>query len=51
MTDSYYIYSVLQYKHSEFTGEAVNIGVLLFWPETNSIYFDYSKNLSRIKNL
>lgn len=46
-----YIYSVLQYKHSEFTGEAVNVGVLLFWPETKSIYFNYSKNLSRIKNL
>jgi hypothetical protein len=46
-----YIYSVLQYKHSEFTGEALNVGVLLFWPKTKSIYFNYSKNLSRIKNL
>lgn len=51
MHNNSYIYSVLQYKHSEYTGEAVNIGVLLFWPETNQFIFDYSKNLSRIKHL
>src|SRR5215217_2187235 len=51
MQNSSYIYSVLQYKHSEYTGEAVNIGLLLFWPETNQFIFDYSKNLSRIKHL
>ena len=46
-----YIYSVLQYKHSEISGEAVNIGILLFWPKTNSLIFRYSKNLNRIKSL
>ena len=51
ITNNSYIYNVLQYKHSEFSEEAVNIGVLLYWPRTNSFIFKYSKNLSRIKNL
>lgn len=51
MHNNSYIYSVLQYKHSQYTGEAVNVGVLLFWPKTSQFIFDYSKNLSRIKHL
>jgi hypothetical protein len=50
-TQKSYIYNILQYKHSEFSGEAVNIGIILYWPKTNSIIFRYSKNLHRIKNL
>lgn len=50
-THKSYIYNILQYKHSEFSGEAVNIGIILYWPKTNSIIFRYSKNLHRIKNL
>lgn len=51
ITNNSYIYNVLQYKHSEFAEEAVNIGVLLYWPETNDFIFKYSKNLIRVKNL
>lgn len=51
MTDKNYIYSILQYKHSEISGEAINIGVVLYWPETKQFFFEYSKNLTRIKNI
>lgn len=51
MTDKNYIYTILQYRHSEISGEAVNIGVLLYWPESNKFLFEYSKNLLRIKNI
>ncbi|MFV8337152.1 DUF3037 domain-containing protein [Flavobacterium sp. RSP29] len=49
MTDKNYIYSILQYRHSEISGEAINIGALLYWPENNRFIFEYSKNLLRIK--
>ena len=51
ITNNSYIYNVLQYKHSEYSEEVINIGVLLYWPRTNSFIFKYSKNLTRVKNL
>ena len=34
-------YSILQYKHSLLLGEAINIGVLFYFPEENHLEFAY----------
>ena len=37
------IYSVLQYKHSALLNEAINVGVLFYFPEdTKKLYFRYA---------
>jgi len=43
------IYSILQYKHSPVLGEAINVGVLFYFPaEARKIYF-HSTDATRLK--
>jgi len=51
MTTNNYTYSILKYKHTPLLDESINIGVLIFFQETKRFYFNYSKNLSRIKHI
>ncbi len=44
-------YCILQYKHSPYLDESINIGVLIFFASTQRFVFKYSKNLSRIKSI
>lgn len=45
------IYSILQYKHSPVLGEAINVGVLFYFPtEARKIYF-HSTDATRLKPL
>lgn len=37
-------YSILQYKHSLLLGEAINIGVLFYFPEDNYLEFAFGNN-------
>lgn len=41
-------YSVLTYKHSQFLGEVLNIGVLFVFPEENTVEFHYPQSLVRL---
>lgn len=51
MKDNYYTYCLLKYKHSPFLDESVNIGVLIYFVDSQRFSFKYSKNLSRIKSI
>jgi len=51
MTKLNYKYSLLKYVHTPILNESINIGVLLYCVENKVLYFNYSKNLSRIKNI
>jgi hypothetical protein len=44
-------YSILQYKHSHFLGEVLNIGVLFIFPDQNLVEFHYPKKINRIRDL
>lgn len=44
-----YIYSVLQYKHSQTLGEVLNIGVLIYVPSIKRLYFIYPQKLNRLR--
>lgn len=46
-----YKYSILSYEHSPFLSERVNIGVLIYFESTGELFFNYSKNLSRLKSI
>ena len=46
-----YSYSILNYKHSVFLGESLNIGVLIYFINENRFHFEYSNRLSRIKSI
>lgn len=41
-------YSILKYKHSEFLGEVLNIGVIFIVPELDIIEFHYPKKINRL---
>lgn len=45
-----FTYSILQYRHSLALGEALNVGVLFVFPETQKIEFVYG-NASRVKSV
>lgn len=49
MKTNYYKYSILKYIHSPFLGESINIGLLIYFSNTKTFSFTYSKNLSRLK--
>jgi len=51
MKDNFYTYCLLKYKHSPFLDESVNIGVLIYFGNSQTFSFKYSKNLSRIKSI
>jgi hypothetical protein len=51
MKDSFYTYCILKYKHSPFLDESLNIGVLIYFSNSQKFSFKYSKNLSRIKGI
>ncbi|NWL04241.1 hypothetical protein DM790_25770 [Flavobacterium collinsii] len=51
MRNNFYTYCLLKYKHSPFLDESVNIGVLIYFGNSQSFSFKYSKNLSRIKSI
>lgn len=44
-----FTYSVLQYKHSIGLGETINIGVLFYFPKTNTLRFESDRKGHRIK--
>lgn len=44
-----FTYSVLKYVHSQFLGEELNLGIILFFPDRNQLIFRYPKNISRLK--
>jgi hypothetical protein len=41
-------YSILKYKHSEFLGEVLNVGVIFIVPQLNIIEFHYPKKIHRL---
>lgn len=43
-------YSILTYKHSQFLGEVLNVGVLFVFPDENLIEFHYPKSLVRLSS-
>jgi len=51
MKNNFYTYCLLKYKHSPFLDESVNIGVLIYFGNSQRFSFKYSKNLSRIKSI
>jgi Protein of unknown function (DUF3037) len=51
MKTNFYTYCILKYKHSPYLDESINIGVLIYFNDTNRFSFKYSKNLSRIKSI
>lgn len=51
MRNNFYTYCLLKYKHSPFLDESVNIGVLIYFGNSQRFSFKYSKNLSRIKSI
>ena len=44
-----YTYTLLQYRHSPFLGECLNIGLLIYFHEEKKLDFIYTNNLSRVK--
>ncbi len=51
MSTSYYIYSILKYKHSALLGESLNIGILVYFPVQNRFVFKHTNNLKRVKSV
>lgn len=51
MRDNFYTYCILKYKHSPFLDESINIGVLIYFNESQKFSFKYSKNLSRVNRI
>lgn len=51
MRDNFYTYCLLKYKHSPFLDESINIGVLIYFNESQKFSFKYSKNLSRVNRI
>lgn len=43
-------YSILQYKHSLVLGEAINIGILFYFPDNKHLEFAFSNN-TRVKSI
>lgn len=51
MNEFNYKYSVLQYKHSAVLGESLNIGLLIYFEQNNSLFFTHSSRLARLKSV
>ncbi|MCZ8297682.1 DUF3037 domain-containing protein [Flavobacterium sp.] len=51
MDTNFYTYCILKYKHSPYLDESVNIGVLIYFENTQRFVFKYSKTLNRIKSI
>ncbi|WP_161555159.1 DUF3037 domain-containing protein [Dokdonia sinensis] len=49
MSTDNYTYSILKYRHSQLLDEQLNVGILVYFPETNSFIFKHSSNLKRVK--
>jgi hypothetical protein len=49
MTNNIYKYSLLQYRHSQFLGEVLNIGVLVYYPSIPKLVFLKPEKLIRLK--
>lgn len=44
-----FTYSVLKYVHSQFLGEELNLGIVLFFPDKRTLIFRFPKNIERLK--
>lgn len=51
MNTNLYTYCLLKYKHSPFLDESLNIGVLIYFHDSQRFVFKYSKTLNRIKSI
>ena len=51
MKTNFYTYCILKYKHSPYLDESINLGVLIYFNDTQRFLFKYSKTLSRIKSI
>lgn len=51
MKTNFYTYCILKYKHSPFLDESINIGVLIYFVDSNKFSFKYSKTLNRVKSI
>lgn len=49
MSEAHYTFSVLQYRHDAWTGEALNVGVLLSAPDVGFLKMKVTTNPSRLK--
>lgn len=43
-------YTILQYIHTPYLGENLNIGILFYFPEIDKFVFKHPENIQRIKN-
>lgn len=46
-----FTYSVLKYIHSQFLGEELNLGIVLYFHNRNSLIFKYPKNIGRFNRI
>jgi hypothetical protein len=44
-----FTYSVLKYVHSQFLGEELNLGIILFFPDQHSLIFRHPKSINRFR--
>jgi hypothetical protein len=44
-------YSLLKYVHSDLLGEYLNVGILFYFPNSDSLRFLFPRSLSRLKDL
>lgn len=51
MKTNFYTYCILKYKHSPYLDESINIGVLIYFNDTQRFLFKYSKTLNRVKSI
>lgn len=51
MNELKYKYSILHYKHSAVLGESLNVGVLVYFEHSKSLFFTNSSRLTRIKSI
>jgi hypothetical protein len=51
MKTNFYTYCILKYKHSPYLDESINIGVLIYFEDTQRFLFKYSKTLNRVKSI
>jgi hypothetical protein len=49
MTNNIYKYCLLQYRHSQFLGEVLNVGVLVYYPSVPRLVFLKPEKLIRLK--
>ncbi len=51
MNNNFYTYCVLKYQHSPFLNESLNIGVLIYFHDSQNLVYTFSKGLSRVKSI